>query len=74
MTSQVDLRETANATVVAISGELDAAAATGLRDQLISMIPSGSVVSLDLSGLTYISSAGLADIAPGLPARPERGV
>jgi anti-sigma B factor antagonist len=59
MTSQVDLRETANAIVVAISGELDAASATGLRDQLISMIPSGSVVRLDLSGLTYISSAGL---------------
>ncbi len=59
MTSQVDLRETSDATVIAISGELDAAAAAGLRERLISVIPAGGVIRLDLSGLTYISSAGL---------------
>lgn len=59
MTSQVDLRETADAKVIAISGELDATASAGLRDRLISMIPGSSMIQLDLSGLTYISSAGL---------------
>ncbi len=59
MTSQVDLRETADATVIAISGELDAAASAGLRDRLLSLIPGSSMIRLDLSGLTYISSAGL---------------
>jgi anti-sigma B factor antagonist len=59
MTSQVDSRETAGATVIAISGELDAAASAGLRDRLISLISGSSMIRLDLSGLTYISSAGL---------------
>jgi anti-sigma B factor antagonist len=59
MTSQVDLLETAEETVIAISGELDAAASASLRDRLISLIPAGSMIRLDLSGLTYISSAGL---------------
>ena len=59
MTSQVDLREMAEETVIAISGELDAAASESLRDRLISLIPSSSTIRLDLSGLTYISSAGL---------------
>jgi anti-sigma B factor antagonist len=59
MTSQVDLREAADETVIAISGELDAAASAGLRDRLISLIPGSSMIRLDLAGLTYISSAGL---------------
>ncbi len=59
MTSQLDLRETADATVIAISGELDAAASAGLRDKLICLIAGSSKTRLDLSGLTYISSAGL---------------
>lgn len=59
MTSQVDLLETAEETVIAISGELDAAASADLRDRLIALIPPSSRVRLDLSGLTYISSAGL---------------
>lgn len=59
MTSQVDLREMAEETVIAISGELDTATSESLRDRLISLIPSGSTIRLDLSGLTYISSAGL---------------
>ena len=59
MTSQVDLREAADETVIAISGELDAAASAGLRDRLIPLIPGSSMIRLDLAGLTYISSAGL---------------
>ncbi|HEX3512996.1 MAG TPA: STAS domain-containing protein [Trebonia sp.] len=59
MTSQVDLLETAEETVIAISGELDAAASASLRERLISLIPASSTIRLDLSGLTYISSAGL---------------
>jgi anti-sigma B factor antagonist len=59
MISQVDLRETADEIVIAISGELDAAASAGLRDKLISLIPGSSMIQLDLADLTYISSAGL---------------
>jgi anti-sigma B factor antagonist len=59
MTSQLDLRQAEGATVIAISGELDAAASDGLRDELLALIPDGGNLRLDLSDLTYISSAGL---------------
>lgn len=59
MPSQVDLVETVGATVVAITGELDSSSSSTLRDRLLALIPDGGHVRLDLSGLTYISSAGL---------------
>ncbi|MGH3170115.1 MAG: STAS domain-containing protein [Trebonia sp.] len=60
MTTQVDLCESDGTTaVITISGELDAVASDGARDRLLSLIPRGGTVRVDLSGLTYISSAGL---------------
>jgi anti-sigma B factor antagonist len=59
MPSQVDLLETVGTTVVAIAGELDSSSSATLRDRLLPLIPDNGQVSLDLSGLTYISSAGL---------------
>lgn len=45
--------------VVAIDGRLDGAAAPQLDDHLVSAIGRGSALVLDLSGLDYVSSAGL---------------
>jgi anti-sigma B factor antagonist len=62
MNSQVDLldlRDAVGATVVSISGELDASSSADLRDRLLPLIPDGGRLRLDLSGLSYISSAGL---------------
>ncbi|HZR52757.1 MAG TPA: STAS domain-containing protein [Streptosporangiaceae bacterium] len=59
MPSQVDLVETVGTTVIAITGELDSSSSTPLRDRLMALIPDSGQVRLDLSGLTYISSAGL---------------
>jgi anti-sigma B factor antagonist len=59
MPSQVDLVETVGTTVVAITGELDSSSSATLRDRLLALIPDNGQVRLDLSGLTYISSAGL---------------
>jgi anti-sigma B factor antagonist len=59
MPSQVDLVETVGTTVVAITGELDSSSSASLRDRLLPLIPDSGRVRLDLSGLTYISSAGL---------------
>lgn len=60
MTIHVDLREAADATaVITISGELDSTSSDRVRDRLLSLIPCGGSVRVDVSGLTYISSAGL---------------
>lgn len=46
--------------IVALRGELDASTARGLSDHLIG--PPGSLVVVDLFGLTFIDSSGLGAI------------
>jgi anti-anti-sigma factor len=59
----VGSRRYANALVVTVSGRLDQDSCDGFRNQLTSFVADaasgGGVVVLDLSGLEYISSAGL---------------
>jgi anti-sigma B factor antagonist len=46
--------------VVALSGELDVATSEGLADQMTG--PPGSLIVLDLSGLTFMDSSGIGAI------------
>jgi anti-anti-sigma factor len=46
-------------TVVELSGELDSGTATRGRDELVELVAGGGRVLLDMSRLTYMSSAGL---------------
>jgi anti-anti-sigma factor len=59
----VGSRQYANALVVTVSGRLDQDSCDGFRTQLTGFVAdaaqSGGAVVLDLSGLEYISSAGL---------------
>jgi len=73
MPSQVDLLETAGTTVVAITGEIDSSSSAALRDRLLPLIPDNGQVRLDLSGLTYISSAGLRTLLLAYRHAQNRG-
>lgn len=46
-------------TVVELAGELDSATAASARDELVRLVGDGGLLLLDLSGLSYMSSAGL---------------
>jgi anti-anti-sigma factor len=56
----IQTQQTGNATVVAVSGKIDAMTAPTLESSVAGLIKEGSVcVVLDFGGVDYISSAGL---------------
>ncbi|MFI7386478.1 STAS domain-containing protein [Streptomyces sp. NPDC049813] len=59
MTVKVSARTVAGATVVALEGEINSTTSGGLQSQLLPLIGQGAVVLIDLTGISYISSAGL---------------
>ncbi|MFI0241401.1 STAS domain-containing protein [Streptomyces sp. NPDC016845] len=59
MTVKVSSRLVAGATVVALEGEINSTTSGGLQSQLLPLIGQGAVVLIDLTGISYISSAGL---------------
>jgi anti-sigma B factor antagonist len=48
-----------NITIVTITGELDAATSPVAQQQILPLATAGSRILLDLSGVPYMSSAGL---------------
>ena len=59
MSARVSRREDAGVTVAVIEGELDAASSPAIPGQLLPLIQPGGTARIDLSGVSYISSAGL---------------
>lgn len=61
MTGPVEVRQhvQGSTTVLEIVGEMDASSSATLPDRLLPLIPAGQQVRLDLSEVSYISSAGL---------------
>ncbi|MFJ9216993.1 STAS domain-containing protein [Streptomyces sp. NPDC102383] len=59
MTVKVSSQERVGATVVALEGEINSTTSGGLQSQLLPFIGRDSVVLIDLTGISYISSAGL---------------
>jgi anti-sigma B factor antagonist len=60
--------------VLEIAGELDASSSATLPDRLLPLIPAGRHVRLDLSQVTYISSAGLRTLLLVYRHAQENGV
>ncbi len=56
---ELSIRTTDDITVVAISGDLDAATAPLAQQQVLPLATAGSRILLDLSAVPYMSSAGL---------------
>ena len=59
MTIAIQVETTPRALVAAVSGRLDGATAPELDNRIAEFVGAGRAVVLDLSGLTYASSAGL---------------
>lgn len=49
----------AGTTVVTLRGELDGKTAPATQEQIVPLIPPGGRILLDISGVSYMSSAGL---------------
>lgn len=61
----VQLTTSAEGCVVAVAGEVDSATAPGLRDCLLEVLDRAGdgYVEVDLSGVTFLDSAGLSALA-----------
>ncbi|GAA2605121.1 MULTISPECIES: STAS domain-containing protein [Streptomyces] len=59
MTVKVSSQVLAGATVVSLEGEINSTTSGGLQAQLLPFIGQGSLLLIDLTGISYISSAGL---------------
>ncbi|MGN5376597.1 anti-sigma factor antagonist [Streptomyces lasalocidi] len=59
MSVKVSSQVLTEATVVALEGEINSTTSGGLQSQLLPLIGHSSVVLIDLTGVSYISSAGL---------------
>ncbi len=55
----IDIKTIQKVTVVAISGELDGRTAPLAQEQIVPLYQPGSKMILDMSQVTYMSSAGL---------------
>ncbi|GAA3794813.1 STAS domain-containing protein [Streptomyces phyllanthi] len=59
MTVKLSSRTEGETSVVALEGEINSTTSGGLQAQLLPFVGHGSRVLVDLSGVSYISSAGL---------------
>lgn len=56
---EIGSREIGDVRVVSLTGDLDGRSAPAAQEQLLPLIPPDGSVLLDLSGVDYMSSAGL---------------
>ncbi|WP_327354376.1 STAS domain-containing protein [Streptomyces sp. NBC_01304] len=59
MTVKVTSRAEGDTSVVVLEGEINSTTSGGLQAQLLPFVRPGSAVLIDLTGVSYVSSAGL---------------
>ncbi|WP_328537672.1 STAS domain-containing protein [Streptomyces sp. NBC_00344] len=59
MTVKVNPRSEGDVTVIVLDGEINSTTSGGLQAQLLPFIQQGAEVLIDLTGVSYVSSAGL---------------
>ncbi|MDI3418498.1 STAS domain-containing protein [Streptomyces luteolus] len=59
MTVKVQTHNEGSRTVIVLDGEINSTTSGGLQAQLLPFIKAGSEVLVDLTGVSYVSSAGL---------------
>ena len=70
----IALQEQDGAVVVAVSGEVDLSTSPKVRDALLDCVARGSAVVVDLSGVAYIDSSGVASLVEAYQAAKSKGL
>lgn len=68
-----DTRAVGRYTVVAWHGEIDLHHAPAARRQILALVDAGRSLVIDLAGVTYLDSAGVAVLAEGRRRAQRRG-
>lgn len=61
----------AGVTVLAVSGEVDMVSAPALRDALVNGLADGGTFVVDMTGVTFLGSAGLAVLVEAARLAPQ---
>jgi len=56
---EIEIREEQNVTIVTLSGELQRQTAPGIQEKILPLIAPDCKILLDMSNVSYMSSAGL---------------
>lgn len=67
----VDVRQKEDVQIISLSGELDLASGQGLPDVLTDL--AGSVLVVDLTGLTFMDSSGISALVQARQRLGDRG-
>ncbi|MBF0251349.1 MAG: STAS domain-containing protein [Alphaproteobacteria bacterium] len=70
---EINVSEHSGLKVVAVSGEVDLSTSPKVRDALLGQIQGGSGVVVDLSGVSYIDSSGVASLVEAFQTAKSRG-
>jgi len=73
MAIDLELLEQDGNCIIAVKGEVDLYSSPQLREAMLkAVVKTASVLGLDLAGVTYMDSSGVATLVEGLKATGER--
>lgn len=71
---KIDTEKSPDGLLIKVSGEVDLYSSPELRKVILKSVPSGKGdLAIDLSGVTYIDSSGVATLVEGLRSARENG-
>lgn len=70
----IGISEQGGLQVVAVSGEVDLSTSPQVRDALLGCISAGSGVVVELSGVSYIDSSGVASLVEAFQTAKSKGL
>lgn len=69
---QYNQRQESGFTVIELSGEVDLSCSPDARQQILDVIEAGQNLLVDMSGVTYIDSSGVASLVEGYQAARKK--
>lgn len=69
----VDVQQSGSGPRVMVQGEVDLESSPELRSALLAQVAGGSTLTVDLSGVSYIDSSGIASLVEALQACKQAG-
>jgi anti-sigma B factor antagonist len=74
MSLSIEQEDSNNGSVIRVQGEVDLYSSPDLRKAILKAVPSAEGgLAIDLSGVTYIDSSGVATLVEGLRSAREHG-
>lgn len=74
MSFDIDIHSEADRIRMVLSGEIDLAVSPKVRDALLACLGNGVDVEVDLAGVRYIDSSGVAMLVEGLQLARQQGI